>query len=519
VRERLQRVWEGSFSAAWVLMILAFPITSLPLLIRLVGSNMVAAPSAVILLWLLALWFVPYVIKGGSLPRQTLPFLAFLLAALLSSAAAYFIDIPPFRDSSILSREVQALFTLAIGVSFYLVVSTWPQAESRLRLTLKALNWAGVPIIVYTLVQTYFWYAHRNFSYPEALYRFQAIFSPSGLYAGRANAFAFEPSWLAHQLNVSFLPFWLAATVRRTSAHRFRPLGISFENLLLVGGAAALVLSFSRVGLLGFLATIAYLLLRVDVYLARRLQIWVLRRFSLRKSIAGLVRVGATAAFSLIFLVVFLAGSLGLVYELRNYDPRLVGIFQMPKAGTSVFQYANQLVVAERLVFWDAGWRIFNDHPLLGVGIGNAGFFFPEKLPPYSWGLVEVNDLLYHQNVLPNTKSLWVRLLSETGILGFSLFLVWAYVLWRSARFLESGREGLMGTLGLAGQLVLIVIIFEGFSVDTFALPYIWFSLGVVTGACALAQRQVRQGRMSGQGGGAPPAENTPTPLEEAASS
>jgi hypothetical protein len=65
----------------------------------------------------------------------------------------------------------------------------------------------------------------------------------------------------------------------------------------------------------------------------------------------------------------------------------------------------------------------------------------------------------------------------------------------------------------------LIVIIFEGFSVDTFALPYIWFSLGVVTGACALAQRQVRQGMMSGQGGGAPPAENTPTPLEEAASS
>jgi hypothetical protein len=129
---------------------------------------------------------------------------------------------------------------------------------------------------------------------------------------------------------------------------------------------------------------------------------------------------------------------------------------------------------------------VFNDYPVLGVGLGNAGFFFPEKLSAYSWGLTEVRTLLYQWDSLPNSKSLWVRLLAETGVIGFGFFLSWLYVIAVSALSL-CRRKGLRGTVGIAGLFVLAGMLTEGFSVDTFALPYFWVSFALVTSVAALA--------------------------------
>jgi O-antigen ligase len=157
----------------------------------------------------------------------------------------------------------------------------------------------------------------------------------------------------------------------------------------------------------------------------------------------------------------------------------------------SFLYYANQLVFAERIVFWLAGWEVFNDFPILGVGLGNAGFFFPQKLSAFSWGLTEVRMLVYQWTAPPNIKSLWVRLLAETGILGFAFFVSWWYVLWKSGRFLLSQKDRLLRTIGMAGLFVLIGFIIEGFSVDTFALPYFWVSFGLLTAACDLARHSI----------------------------
>jgi O-antigen ligase len=155
----------------------------------------------------------------------------------------------------------------------------------------------------------------------------------------------------------------------------------------------------------------------------------------------------------------------------------------------SFIYYANQLVFAERLIFWQAGWNIFNDHPIMGVGLGNAGYFFPEKLSAFSWALTEIRTLLYRQTALPNIKSLWVRLLAETGIVGFALFVVWCYLLWQSAQFLRRQRQPLYRMLGMAGSFALIGLLIEGFSLDTFALPYFWISFGLLSAGCEMARK------------------------------
>jgi hypothetical protein len=101
---------------------------------------------------------------------------------------------------------------------------------------------------------------------------------------------------------------------------------------------------------------------------------------------------------------------------------------------------------------------------------------------------------MVYSTALPNTLSLWVRLLAETGLLGFSLFLSWLVILWKSARYIQSHTNSILGTAGLAGQLAMIALLMEGMSVDTLALPYFWLSFGWLTAAAAIARRSEPSG-------------------------
>jgi O-antigen ligase len=89
--------------------------------------------------------------------------------------------------------------------------------------------------------------------------------------------------------------------------------------------------------------------------------------------------------------------------------------------------------------------------------------------------------------MLFNIKSLWVRILAETGLVGFAIFLGWLFVIFLSARYLLKNENSLMRTIGWAGIFMLVAMILDGFSVDSFALPYIWATTGLVTAASTLA--------------------------------
>ena len=158
----------------------------------------------------------------------------------------------------------------------------------------------------------------------------------------------------------------------------------------------------------------------------------------------------------------------------------------------ALLSYANQLLFASRIAYWQAGWDVFNDHPVIGVGLGNAGYYFPQKMSAYGWGLVEIRKLMVHASDLPNIKSLWVRLLAETGLVGFSLIICWLYLHWQSAHFLENSvTNDRIKVIGLAGKFTILGLIFEGFSVDSFALPYLWVALGLVAVACECEYRKI----------------------------
>ncbi|NLG97608.1 MAG: O-antigen ligase family protein [Chloroflexi bacterium] len=476
-------------SFQWVtagLLAFLLPFTSFPLVARLTGSSMVAPLSIIPLLLLLVFWFVPYCLRGGTLPGQVRWLIGFIIAAFAAGAAAFFLPFPPYKGVTLLRSEVEAFASLAVGVCFYLVVAGWTGQRERLCFFLRWINWSGVLLIGWAFFQAGAWYLLKG--YPEWMWDFQGRVSTSLLlYAGRSNGFAYEPSWLAHQLNMLYLPLWLSATVTGFTAHNFRLGKLHFEHFLLAAGSAVLVLSISRIGWLTFVVMVAYLLLRLNIYMVRWARNRFFQNYSSEDRWVRLFRRGFVPLSILVLLLVYTGLIIGAGYGLTKVDPRMARLFDFSAIKEAGFiQYANQLVFAERIVFWQAGWEVFNDFPFLGVGLGNAGYFFPQKLSAFSWALTEVRTLLFQWSSLPNIKNLWVRLLAETGIIGFAMFICWVYILWKSSRYLSAHGDRLMKMIGLAGELLIAGFIIEGFSLDTFALPYYWILFGLLSAACGL---------------------------------
>jgi putative inorganic carbon (hco3(-)) transporter len=79
--------------------------------------------------------------------------------------------------------------------------------------------------------------------------------------------------------------------------------------------------------------------------------------------------------------------------------------------------------VLERLAHWQAGERMFYDHPWLGVGIGNYAAAYPAYAQPHWY------DPLGHAH------NVYLNFLAETGSLGLGAFVIfWLAAAWLAAR-------------------------------------------------------------------------------------
>lgn len=160
-----------------------------------------------------------------------------------------------------------------------------------------------------------------------------------------------------------------------------------------------------------------------------------------------------------------------------------------------VYELSNRLSFAERIIYWSTAFRTFSEHPLLGVGPGNAGFFFESNLPSYGRNLTEIQNVMnVHEFGFPNPKNLWVRILAENGILGFASFATWLCLLLGTSVVLWRRGGGYSQIIGLAGLISIITYFVEGFSLDTYALPQHWILLGFIT-AASVWEREINIGK------------------------
>jgi O-antigen ligase len=483
----------------WTLGIILLPITSLPLLVRVSGASTVAPPSNLIFLVLAVVWLAPYILTRNRLPAEVKLFMIFVAVAILTWLAAFYLQVPPFKGQSMLTEGPDAFITLAMAVTTYVLTASWlARSPSNLKFTFLLINISGLLVLGWSFLQAYYIFFNNNL-YPSYLYNLQSIVSSraDGLFPDRVTGLAYEPSWLAHQLNLVYLPVWLSATVMGYSSIRIRLWRLTFENILLGAGILTLFITFSRVGWLSFFCVLAYLAIKLNLRIAQKIQAWVVSRANVKSSLAWLLKSWLSLTLILVFLAAYAAALVGFLKVGSRFEPRLERFFNDPFSAGGVYEISNQLAFAERLIFWSTGWEIFNDHPFLGVGLGNAGFYFPEKIPAFGWALWEVSQVFYYHGHLPNIKSLWVRILAETGILGFTVFLAWTYLLWISGRLARFVRDPVIKMAGLVGHLVIVAFIIEGFSVDSFALPYYWFSAGILSAGAFLARKGMGRNEMA----------------------
>jgi len=249
--QKADSLYNRIVSWLWYLLVLVLPFTSVPLVSKFTRSSDVAPASGIFLFLLIIIWFIPFVIKKGCIPQQTIPIIVFFTFAVFTTALSFFVYSPAYKDNPVTAAALKGLVTLLIGVSFYLVASTILRDQTMIKKTFQVVNLSGAVFIVWSILQIivsiFFWERIGTFR------TIQSLMSTGGFFIRRASGFALEPSWLAHMLNIIYLPYWLAATVEGTTAHRFKIWKISVENILLAGGVLCLVLTFSRVGWCAFL--------------------------------------------------------------------------------------------------------------------------------------------------------------------------------------------------------------------------------------------------------------------------
>lgn len=473
---RLRNSFEKITWLFWLGLVLALPVTSMPLVAKLIHSSAVAPASLIFLGLLCVTWLPVYLKNKGTFPFPSRIILLFLLVGLISSGVSLLSNVPVYKDETVISNVASGLVTLCLGILFYLVSSACPNSSEKIKSTLCVLNWGGCimlgwAVLVFVIDQI----LTPGADTPDYLRSVQHIFSTTTFFGARWVGFASEPSWFAHLLNMVYLPYWISATFTNFTAHSKKMWKFSIENGLLVVGFIALFMTYSRAGLAAFILVLGFYFIRFNI--------WMIKKIKNRISSAASQKL-VTIALILVFIAVYIGIALGCVYMLSKIDPRMENVFSIEiiRQGGLV-KYADYLKFGERVTYWQAGWNIFNAHPLIGVGQGNAGFYFPQFLPDNAWNLSEVRGLIYRSSSLLNIKSLWVRILAETGLIGFSVFLIFLTINAFIAAQLTRSHSSVKKTLGLMGAGMLVAFLLEGFSVDSFALPYIWFTLGLLAAA------------------------------------
>ncbi len=487
-------------SVLWFLVIIGLPLTSFPPLASLTGA-IVAPFSAIPLALLLIIWFIPFLVERGKLPGEILPYLYFILAALLISALSFFLNGYYSRGRDFFDQTLRAFITVGIGLSFYLIFTAYPRDEKTLHRTLQFITIMGALIIPWTLFEVILL---RQFTFvqgfPQWVINFRnqlSVQSPNLMFTNRVSGFAYEPSWFVRIFNLVLFPLWLSAVFQRQSLFKFRLWIFQIEDFLMLAGLVVFGFSSPRIGLVAFLASLAYLGFLIIRRFYRWFTGWVLKRrkkapkhlTTVKLLLAVLIVVVMfVAVFGALFAYINAASAWDNRFELMLEQLDTLDIF--PLTERRLIYAARSLAFFERMVFWFGGWHIFNDFPF-GVGLGNAGLYFFDRMPGAGLESYEVRNLVYRASYLPNTKNMWTRLLSETGFVGLTIYVIWLYVLWRSTSLSRKSQSKILRIMGLAGRLFLLALLFENFSMDSFAMPDQWVMAGLISAAGLLARREL----------------------------
>ncbi len=455
---------------AWAAVLLTLPVTSFRYFPGDDGTYV--RPLAFYPLLVLSLLLLIQLIRRRTVfpsAGALTPLLSFLAAAAAASLIGLLLAPIAMRGQTALGRISRAWATILMGVAFFGASIWMNRKEADLRFTLKWLMAGLLLDMLWSGVQGATFYLHVL---PKPLVtHWQRAFSMRELIrTNRVSGLAYEPSWLAGQLATVYLPWLFAAVLSGQRLTRFKWL----EPALSVSALLLLLATFSRGGLL----TVAIAALLTLLFVGReQIKVAVTWLFTgYRRGAAMLLRIGVLA------LILAAATGAVLFLQQKGYISR---IFSTQASNLEEFLIANS-AGARAAYAWSA-LAVYGDHPWTGVGPGASGLYMYGHLP--DWVLTTVPEIARQlspdSTLYPNPKNLYVRLLAETGMIGFFLFLAFQFFLLGDALAALRQPATLWRFLATAGIFTWFALIVYNMTQDSLAIPNLWINLGVLAGLSA----------------------------------
>jgi hypothetical protein len=409
-----------------------------------------------------------------------LPLLAFALAALLSSAIGFFLAPVNLYNYTYESRLLRAWISFGVGLLFLIVPMIMNRDEQDLKFTLKWLYVGLIGQVIWSLVQLLGFYAPAivfdGQTLGNLIDQIQKIIMMAGVSPNRRiSGLTLEPSWLAAQTMTVYLPWAFASVVTGYLWDQHRWLA----PLIIAACGGLILFTYSRSGILIVIVAMLLTFLFIGLGWLRKFREWFLRPFHHNNLI--LVRRMLNVSVRLALIVVILVG-LGSGSFILSRNKYFAKIWQADKS--SLTSYFVSIYAGPRLASAWTGWTIFEQHPWTGVGLGATGLYFFQALPDWAhFNITEVSRLLSPDNATyPNTKILYIRLLAETGIIGFWMFISFYLLLFGKVLALLRTRRKQLVFVGTASLLAWLTIVALGISQDSLAMLNIWMPLGILIG-------------------------------------
>jgi O-antigen ligase len=396
-----------------------------------------------------------------------IPLGAFALFVFAATSFGVPIDPIPLRGQTYEGRAIRALATVLIGLVFFICAVWMNRDEDDFRFSVKwILAGLGLDLAWSSLQAVTFYTGLLN---KEMVTHWQLAFSMRELVrTNRISGLAYEPAWLAGQLATTFIPILFAALLTNFRISRLKWL----EPVLLALSLLVLFATYSRGGLLITFAAAGLTFLFLGREALRAAWTWFITGFRGR-AMQMLLRVGMVAV-----VIGIIAGAF-LFLGQKNFFRRL-----WETDATTLNEYIVDINAGARSAYSTGALAAFEQYPWTGTGLGASGFYIYQNLP--DWTLTTVPEIarqLSPENRLyPNPKNLYVRLLAETGLIGFILFVAFQFHVLGDMLSLLRRNERWSRFAVVAGVFAWLAIAFYNFTQDSLATPNIWLIPGILVG-------------------------------------
>ncbi|NWF64896.1 MAG: O-antigen ligase family protein, partial [Chloroflexi bacterium] len=304
----------------------------------------------------------------------------------------------------------------------------------------------------------------------EMVTHWQLAFSMRELVrTNRISGLAYEPAWLAGQLATVFFPFLFAAVLTnfRLTSRRW------LEPALLVLSTLVLLATYSRGGLLITVGVTSLVTLLFGRDVLRGMWNWFISGFRNKHLPSFLVRL------SIVIVLIGVITGAAIFLGQKNFFRRL-----WETDAETLTEYLVDINAGARGAYTVAAMGAFQASPLTGVGLGGSGFYIYQNLP--DWSLTTVPEIAKQLNpssrLYPNPKNLYARLLAETGLVGFVLYLAFQFNILGEMLSLHKRKETWVRFAMVAGVFAWLTIALYNFTQDSLTTPNLWTVPGILVG-------------------------------------